>query len=310
MINRNFKDIYEHVGSNIQDTSSNMKTIIKRLVNDVYFDLLRRANYENIDPDYSFTASSQDNVLPSDFYKELSVYDATNNRELRRTSIQERVQNAVSLMSQTGTAEEYAILTSPVRVQPSAGAIPSVVSSDASDTTQTLYLRGEASGIEVTETISLNGTSSVNATNTYTKYYIVSKDADTAGKITVTHGTDTIAILSQEARDHKVKIMRLYCTPVSSVTINCPYMSKPLPMTEDYDVPVIDVSDIIELGATYRAWMYKRQMGKAEQYRKLYEQGIINVLWERENNPNDQHLAGVRPYTRDYYGVERCDGAT
>ena len=78
-----------------------------------------------------------------------------------------------------------------------------------------------------------------------------------------------------------------------------PYIIKPNPLSSDYDVPVIDVADIIELGTTSRAWQYKRQGSKALDYKKLYEQGIVNIIWERENQPNDKHLFDIGTYSRD-----------
>jgi hypothetical protein len=95
MINRLYSTIKSNVGSNIQDTSSAMGTIIGRLVNDVYFDILRRINWERLNEDYSFTLTDQDQVLPEDFGKEITVWDATNLSEIERTNIQVEVKDYV-----------------------------------------------------------------------------------------------------------------------------------------------------------------------------------------------------------------------
>ena len=300
MINRNFSTIVANVGSNIQDTSSAMATIIKRLANDVYFDFLRRINYEGIVSDYSFTATAKDNVLPSDFGKELSVWDSTNSIALTRTSIAKRVQDNVAAMSTTGTIGQYAVLLSPVRVQPSAAATPSLVSSSASDTTQTVYVKGISNGVEVNETVTVNGTTTVNFANSYTRYISIGKSADTAGYVTVTHGTSTIAVLADEARDHKVKIMRLYDAPATGAVINAPYIIDPSPLVNDYDVPIVDCADVLQDGATFRAWLYKRQFSKARDYKGMYEQGIDNYIWNGVNQPNDSNLFTIGTYDRDY----------
>jgi len=299
MINRNFKNIYENVGSNIQDTSSAMATIIKRMVNEIYFDILRRINFENVNRDYSFTATTKDNVLPSDFYKELAVYDSSNKLGLTRTTQENEIDNNVSTIDTTGSSNRYAILDLPVRVQPSTSAIPSFVSSSASDNTQTLLIRGISDGVEVTEYISLNGLSAVSAINSYSRYKAITKSAITVGKVTGTHGTDTIVVMSQEDIDYKVKIIRLYATPASSIIINVPYIMKPNPLYYDLDTPVLDVADVIELGATFRAWQYKRQGAKAADYKKLYEQGINNIIWERANQPNEPNIFNIGNYSRD-----------
>ena len=298
-MNKNFKNIYENVGSNIQDTSSAMETLCKRFVNEVYFDALRRVNHQSINRDYSFTATTQDNVLPSDFSKELAVYDATNKITINKTSQENEIDGNVSSISSSGSISGYAILDLPVRVQPSSAATPSFVSSSASDNTQTLFVRGISDDVEVTETITLNGTTAVDAINSYSRYKAITKSSATVGKITGTHGSDTIVVMGQDDIDYRVKVMRLYAAPAQATVINVPYIIKPMPMSSDYDVPIIDIADIIELGATSRAFQYKRQGAKASDYKKLYEQGIINIIWDMENQPNDAHIFTIGQYTRD-----------
>lgn len=299
-MNKNFKNIYENVGSNIQDTSSAMSTLNKRFVNETYFDVLRRVNFKNINRDYSFSATTQDNVLPSDFGKELAVYDATNKLTLVKTSQENEIDGNVTTISSSGSVNSYAIIDLPVRVQPSTSAVPSFVSSSASDNTQSIFVRGmDSNGVEVYETISLNGTTSVNAVNTYSRYKAVSKSATTTGVITGTHGSDTIVAMSPQAIDYRVKVMRLYSSPAQTLVINVPYIINPMPMVSDYDIPIIDIADIIELGATSRAFQYKRQGAKASDYKKLYEQGIINIIWDMENQPNDAHVFTIGQYSRD-----------
>lgn len=301
-MNDNFLTMKNNVGSNVQDSSSPMSIIIGRYVNEIYFDILRRINFENQNQDYSFTTSTKDNVLPSDFYKEIAVYDATNNINLTRSSQKKEIQENLSSISTSGTASSYAILLRPVRVDPSAAAAPSFVSSNNSDNTQTIQIRGISDNVEITETITLNGVTPVSAANDYSRYISISKDSDTLGKVTGTHGSDTIVVMAPQDRDYKVKILRLYSTPSSAITINCPYITKPQKLVNNNDVPLIECSDVIELGATSRAWQYKRQFLKSREFKKMYEQGIANLVWERENQPNEINNFYIGAYSRDTVG--------
>jgi hypothetical protein len=150
------------------------------------------------------------------------------------------------------------------------------------------------------EDVTLNGTSTVTTTNSYTRILSITKDASTTGKITITDSSaNVIHVLSPATIDGRVKVFRAYPSPAQTLTVKMPYIVKPLPMTDDNDVPVIDCADVIELGATSRAWMYKRQNSKAADTKALYEQAIINLIWDQDNQPNMVHKLGVQTYDRN-----------
>lgn len=301
MINRNYSQIKTNVGENIQDTSTAMASKIARYVNDIYFDILRRINFEIYDEDYSFTTSSQDNVLPFNFGKALKVWDSTNKREISFSSIEQEVENNLETIDQTGTVDRYVILNRPVQTQPSSETTIDIVSSSASDTMETIYIRGVSSGVELTETATLNGTSTVTTTNSYSKIITLTKSTTTLGKVTITSGSDTLAVMPPEAIDYKVQILRLYQAPSSSITLNVPYIIKPLPLSADGDVPLLDIADIIEDGATARSWKYKRQFTKAREHTLTYEKMIADLIFDRENDPNKVHTFNYKPYPRNDY---------
>jgi hypothetical protein len=298
MSHKSYLDLVNNVGSNIQDTSSAMEAISKRYINEIYFDILRRINWDGANYDYSFSASTQDNILPSDFGKEIAVVDSTNSRVLTRTNVGLEFDVNASGLTSSGTAERYAILESPTRVQPTTAGVISVVSSSAADATQTVVIRGVVGSVEVVESITLTGTTPAVSTGSFSRIRGISKSAVSTGYVTVTTGTQTLAILAPETREHLIKIMRLYDAPASAVTIKCPYNIKPQPMINNNDYPIIDIADLIELGATYRAWQYKRQMAKAIDFKQMYEQGIINHIWDKENQPNNLNAFSFQTYDR------------
>lgn len=300
MINRTYDTIRNNVGTNIQDTSSAMETRIAVYVNDIYFDFLRRINWRAIREDYSFTATDQDHVLPTNFGKELTAYDSTNKRKLNITTIEEEVKDDIGQLGSTGTVERYAIIDRKVIQQPPTAGTLTVDSTSASDTTQTFTIRGlNQDGIEVVEDNVLTGLADVTTSNQYSYIVSVSKSAATVGTVRFTRAGTNIALMAPEMVDYNIKVVRLYATPATNITINMPYILKPLPLTNDYDVPIVDAADIIELGATMKAWQYKRQMGKAQEYKIMYEQGIQNIIWEKENSTTRYQEIGAVPYDRD-----------
>lgn len=305
MINRIFVDIYSNVGSNVQDTSSATALIAKRYCNDIYFDILKRVNWQDIDDSHTFNtvAGTRDYVLQQNFGKEVYVFNTSTNIELSPITMQELVRDYSAGLNLSGDIERYLILNKPVRNQPTAASTLSIVSSDASDTTQTVYITGRNnSSAEISDTITLTGTTPV-VSNTFTEIRSISKSATTAGRITITadSGATTVAVMSPNDKAYSVKAVRLHYTPTSVQTIAMPYIINPYPMTSDFDQPVIDCGDVIELGATMMLWRYKRQFSKASDYERQYEKALDTLVWNMENSFNQGHFFGILPYPRDDY---------
>lgn len=301
-MNRIYIDMQTNVGNNVQDTSSATQTIIKRYINDTYFDLLRRFNWNFCNHDYSITtvAGTQDYALPRDFGKELYVLEDTNNAEVEYISPQQLIRDYAATWSSTGTVNKYTILDKPVLDQPSSASIITIVSDAAGDTSQSVLVRGVVGGIEDTESINLNGTSSADGTKQFTRIISISKTAATTGKVTVTSNSAavTIATISPEVLHYKVKCVRFHSVPSAAVTIRMPYKISPLPLNDNTDVPLID-ADIIEQGATAHTWRYKRQMAKAQEWERIYEKAIINMIWNQENQLNQVNKFQITPYSRE-----------
>jgi len=83
-----------------------------------------------------------------------------------------------------------------------------------------------------------------------------------------------------------VKTIQLYPNPTSIIQINMPYQIAYSAMTDASDLPSIKCDIACELGATADAWRTKRQFQKAADFEKQYEQVIMEMIWEIENDPN------------------------
>jgi len=303
-MNRLFTDILTNIGNNIQDTSTAMQTILRNYANDTYFDILKRVNFQSIDEDYSFsTVAGQKNYpLPDNFGKEVFVRDATNLKELSPINLQQLIADYPSTISTQGEVERYTILDSPVRSQPSSASILSLVSSSASDTTQTVRVKGtNSAGVEIDESVTLNGTTTAVTTNSFVEVRSITKSASTTGYVTITSnsGAVTVALLSPAQMAYLIKIIRLHQIPAGVITVQIPYIIRPYPLVSNYDQPIIDCADVIELGATAKAWRYKRQFMKADEFEKLYEKSLAVLVWDKENSFNEVKLFNPKPYPRD-----------
>lgn len=302
MINRPFSTIKSNVANNVQDTSSSMDTIIGKYINDAYADLLRRINWRAIDDDYNFSLSSNEQVLPDNFGKALKVWDSTNKLPIVETTIEREVDNRLSTIDQTGTVERYVILERLCRKHPSSASVLELVSSSAGDTTQSVVISGiNGSGSYIVESVLLTGTTPVSTTNSYTRIMGIAKSATTTGTVTITSnsGGVTNALIAPSVLDYRVRVMRFYATPSSTITVFAPYLIQAIPLSNSYDVPVIDCADILELMATASAWRYKRQFAKANDMDNKAERAINTLIWDKENSPNLTHMINFTPYSRD-----------
>lgn len=288
MNNKKFSDIYANVGTDVQDTSTAFQTITKRYINQRYFTILRTVNWEVINSAFSFstTAGTQTQALPEDFGKELYARDTTNGVELAKGDLSELVRAYPDGLTTSGTVERYAIYTDAVQAQPTSAAVVSIVSSSASDTTPTVFVRGIVSSYEATEEITLNGVTAATSSASFSSIKGISKSGTTVGAVTVSCNSQTMAVLPPTIHESRYKVMFLHYNPSAVITIAMPYIISPAPMSDDDDYPVLDVADLIEIGAKADAWRYKRQFQKAQDMEGLFERELQRFIWEKENDVN------------------------
>ena len=303
MFNKRFSDLYTEVGQNIRDTTTTTQTIIKRFINEAYGEFLKRFNFDIYDYDYTLntTAGTQDYPLPSNFNKEKYVLDTTNQVYLNRTDIQEYAHDKPSLTGTQGAVEDYAILASPVDRQPTSASTISFTSSSASDTAVQVFVRGlDSNDVEVSENVTLTGTSAATTSNSYNSIIGISKDV-TVGTVTATSnsGANTVAVMAPDDKDYKRKVLRMFQVPTGTLVLSIPYLIKPMPLKNDDDVPVLDCSDFVIARATAKSWRYKRQFAKAQEFDREAELYLIENVWYQENQPNQEHRMFVVPYSRE-----------
>jgi len=112
----NFGQLKTNIGNRVQDTSTAFATIIGYYINHRYRDILRRTNWNSIVADYTFTATSASTIasastytLPSDFGKELYVYNQGTEKNLVYVPFDNLSIDYVNEIYDTGTLESYTI---------------------------------------------------------------------------------------------------------------------------------------------------------------------------------------------------------
>ena len=303
-MNKNFSQLKTNVGGEVQDTSTTFATIIGRFINRRYFQILRAINWKDINTTYTITGVSgtQNYALPDDFYKPVSAYNVTSSNGISLIDLDEFYRNHGSEATSTGEVERAVIYEDAVHAQPpSGGSIVHLHSSDASDTSITIQIRGIVASTETTETLTLNGTLDVTSVNTWQRIKGISFSGERAGHVTLvedTGGTYLIQYIGRELLETRYKLIKLHYIPTSGITIALPYIVKPLPLSQDYDYPRLDIADLIELGAISDAWKYKRQFQKAQTYELMFTQQLADYIFDQENTGVVQQFAPTT-YNKD-----------
>lgn len=167
-----------------------------------------------------------------------------------------------------------------------------VVSSSTADTTQTVVIVGREStnNLQVSEVITLTGTSSVASANTYAIGGLlrISKSAQTSGTITIAGQTSatTFSRISPEERAPRFKRIGLYPIPSSVLTIYLEYYERLRLLVNDADVPQMDHKWIWVLreGTLAKMWGYKQNEAAAAQSLILYQRGLKSMQQQDEQN--------------------------
>jgi hypothetical protein len=302
-MNKTFSSMKLSVGNNVQDTSAEMQTLIGGYLNDRQTEIKQRLKnclMQTSRLDYVVSVSTEDIVLPEDCGEIVSVLDKTNYIPLEEITNQQWVDKYHTAIDTSGTSRRYMVYDSPVRTQPAADGVLTVVSSSTADTTQTIYVRLiDSNGRETSESISLNGTTPVNGTLTASRILGISKSAATAGSVTVTRDTATLAVMSPDVVVSRIKLLRFASAPTTAFTCEIIYMQNALPMKNAYDYPSVDCCDALEAGATADAWRYKRQFQKASDYEQIYEKKVANIAYNYEAHPNKVTMMNPMTYSRN-----------
>lgn len=288
---KTFSEIVDNIAIDLQDTTTVFKTAIKRYVNKRYLAVLRAVNWDNIRMDYTATVGSgtQDVVLPSDCKNILTVTDVTNDLKLSHGTIQDIDTDEPGTFSDTGSSDTYIVLQKTVQGQPSVAATVSVVSTSATDD-GSVYVRGYSSGVMITETLTLNGTTPVVSTNSYTRFESITMTDYPSGKVTATSDSVTIAVLGPRKRTSDVKVLRVHKVSNTAISLSIKYAIGATPLISDGDIPVLDIGDLLETGGRADGYKYKRKGAKAAAENVLFQTELADYIFDMENRADGEHM--------------------
>lgn len=186
-----------------------------------------------------------------------------------------------------------------VEVRLSADDTIEVLSSSASDTTQTVRIVGkDSTGLMRTESLTLTGAVAVTGTITYNSGDVlrISKSADTVGVITVrkTTGATTLVQLAPTETSARFKIISFYPIPSSAITLYIEYFTHIRRLEGNDDIP--DLNEkwlwVVRLGTMAKVYQYQGKESLLNTTQAMYASGVRSMV--REDLGNADYISYLR----------------
>lgn len=304
--NKRFQDIYNNISSEVRDTSSSFQTIAKRYANDGYMEIIRRLIQSDAIEQFrtyslTTTAGTRSYDAPFDMGEIVYCVDTSNSRDVAIFSEADIYQKYIRAINTTGVPFCVTVKSqSNFLNQPTSSTTVGIFSSSGNDTTQTLFLRGISGSAEFYESVTLNGTTTANSSNSYDYLLEAAKSATSTGRITIVYNTggSTASIISPESYSERYKSLEFYYVPAGAYTYTIRYRRLIKPMSQDNDFPIVDVAQGIEYFGIARSWEYKRQLMTATHFMNKFEGWYTSYVTDLAKNRVQQF--DVIPYSREY----------
>lgn len=207
---------------------------------------------------FTLTANKREKSLGGDVLDILTVYDTTNGYKLHEKSLERIEQEGVDTTLDTGDPYYYMDIGEHfVDLENSSSGVINVTSSSAADITpHILRIRGLSGGVMVTENLTINGVASVGGAISWdaNQKLVISVGTNDnsyrniSGVLTVTRGSETLSIISQNATATLYRWVSLYPIPDSGAASNSyrlTYVQRPYRLANDNDVPIFDCTDAL-----------------------------------------------------------------
>lgn len=124
--------------------------------------------------------------------------------------------------------------------QPTSASVITGSSTSASDTTQTITVFGVVSGYPDSDTIALNGTSSISTTKSFTAVDRVTKNGSTVGRVNLTSNSagTTVAVIptGNQTDAIRYKKVQVFPLPDSAFPVQVYFYKEPYKLVNDGDV--------------------------------------------------------------------------
>ena len=249
-----FSDIQTEITNRVVDNENLLNNAwFLRQVPEVYAYIITKTGGFWLHEEGTFTTVSGtgDYALNSDVLVIKQLMDTTNRKPIPRALIQDEAFFDPSRSTSAIASGYVGTYLREYQAQPTASSKLTIISSSASDTTTyNIYVRGKiALGYEVSETVTITGTTGLTTSNTYlltTGILSLRKNVATNGTITITSnaGVVTNAVMQPNQLRCQYPWVRLLAKSGGTYAHRYLYIRKPMPLVASYDY--MDVHEFLE----------------------------------------------------------------
>lgn len=260
------------IRASIRDSVKSQKitsTTIDRWANNALEELWREIHpsFAEETVEFTTTAGQRAYYFDGDWNRVISISDVDNQVFLNYVT-ETDIEKADPNIDDTGSPTAYTMYgVSYVNAQPTSSSTLSVVSSSLDDTSQKVQIVGETSDGVLDEEVSLNGTTAVVSSLSYTRIISISKSDVTAGAVTITSNAGAVTNVRLGARDIFKQFQTIYFWPIpdGNYSMRGRFFRKPKKMIKQYDIP--------DLPENWHSLLLKKVEIKAHDY--LYEFDVM-----------------------------------
>ena len=250
---------------------------------------------------FSTVINQREYFFELEFNKILSVTDVASNFPL--DNVTRADEELVDPNRDDQSSNPYAYIVgalSWVKAQPTSASVITVSSSSTSDVAQQVRINGIVAGEEDSELFTLNGTTAVVGTKSFTEVFTVAKGDTTEGNVTVTAAAVTITTIPAKALSKQYQPIILYPIPSAVEAFRVRGIRRPRQLVYKQDFPDLPeiYHELIILGAVIRGHndLFKPTLAEAvrtQEYEPMREK--LKAQMGQNRSKRSRKVLGVLP---------------
>ena len=263
-----FSQLVTDVGLRIQKTDTAYKTKIKEFLNAAARRWVTRYPWPELLREFTITptAGSSLVICPKDLDEIMTLYDPTNGIKMRSMNGTERLERYMDRTTVTGLVTGFSYLGEVgCNVQPASAGVLNVVSDSASDGAAfNILIQGVVTSERQFEEFTLNGTTAVTGSKSFSQVDRISGLAGRTGVITIKQGATILDTLGPQEDTIRRKRLKMVLIPSAATAFTAEGYQRFVPMSRDNDVPPIPVAEALKEYAYGKSLQEQRQFSKAQ----------------------------------------------
>lgn len=295
------------VGNRVQKTDAGYETKIKEFLNAGLQRWQTKFPWPELLREFTLTPTAGSSLLICDKNLDeiMVLYDPTNGIKMRSMNGTERLERYIERTATTGLTEGFSYLGEVgCAVQPSSAGALTVVSDSASDGSAIAALiRGRVTSERQYEELTLNGTSNVTGSKSFSQVDRFSATSGRVGVLTLKQGSTVLDTLGPHEDTVRRKRLKMVLIPSTATPFTAEGYERFIPMTRDNDVCPIPVSDALKEYAYAYCLREQRQFSKAAEVLKTAD-AMVQEIFDKGAIRSDRIEQSIPvPYSRDLWNA-------